>query len=140
MGNMAPFRLANPIVSNQFVFRSIFDWGVVGMNISTIFGVGSKISIEHKVALLLKQGGLMKEIALKLLDPVEDDRMRRLRGILFLYLAPAVESVQSVILLVQNDKYRDAYVTGRTIFLCLVNACFTSGKGPSAGERALRYS
>jgi hypothetical protein len=57
------------------------------------------------VALLLKQGGLMKEIALKLLDPVEDDRMRRFRGILFFYLVPAVESVQSVILLVQNDKY-----------------------------------
>ena len=42
--------------------------------------------------------------------------------------------------LVPNGRFRDAFVTGRTIFLTVLNACFICAQGKRSAERALRHA
>jgi hypothetical protein len=104
------------------------------------YGVGSATSIAHKISLLRKQTGLLVTVATRLLEDAERQEHKAFGSALFFYTAAASESANSLILLAENDKFRDAYVTGRTVFLSLVNACFTCAEGKQAAERALRYS
>jgi Family of unknown function (DUF5677) len=96
--------------------------------------VGSPNSIANNISLLEKLVVLLDRLVFIL------PRQGMLGIAVTIYINAVRESARSLILLIENDKFRDAYVVGRTIFFAALNACFSCSEGTSSAERAWRYA
>lgn len=95
---------------------------------------GSPSSIAEKISMLGKLAAILDHAVYR--TPVQG-----ILGIaVAIYVKGVSESARSLILLIENERYRDAHVVGRTIFFGALNACFSCSEGTSSAERAYRYA
>jgi uncharacterized protein DUF5677 len=89
-----------------------------------------------------RQGQLVGRTVEQLLEDTDslDPGSRSLAFALTLLLVGVHESIGSIGLLASNNRARDAFVTGRTIYLTIVNACFIAAQGTESAERAFRHA
>jgi hypothetical protein len=90
------------------------------------------------------------EAALKTLR-LQTDILAKLTEAMLRHRAPILKAVgpiavaaegscKSVILLVEHDEVRDAFVCARTALLSIINACFILAEGQAAADRAERHA
>ncbi|MDO8432405.1 MAG: hypothetical protein Q7S58_08365 [Candidatus Binatus sp.] len=92
-------------------------------------------SVSVALSYLQKQGHLLVRLGNELVDK-DAPVTRAVLG----FLMPAIaDSCGSLSFLVPN-RFRDAFVTGRTVYLTILNACFICALGPKSAERALRHA
>lgn len=93
-------------------------------------------SVEVALSQLQRQGHLLISVGKKLLHK-DASATAAVLG----FMMPAVaDSCGSLWFLVPNHRFRDAFVTGRTLYLTVLNACFICALGPKSAERALRHA
>lgn len=93
-------------------------------------------SVELGLSALQKQGHLVVRLGPRLAEETEN-----LCGPVLGLLMPAIgDSCGSLQFLVPNKRFRDAFVTGRTLFLTILNACFICSQGSALADKALRHA
>lgn len=93
-------------------------------------------SLEIALSHLQRQGHLLISAGKKLLY-----KDAPVTAAVLGFMMPAIaDSCGSLWFLVPNRRFRDAFVTGRTVYLTALNACFICTLGPKAAERALRHA
>jgi hypothetical protein len=91
--------------------------------------------ISRGLSCLFKQIGLLTQAQEHLLA-----QTTALGPVLTFMIYAISDSCDTLGVLVQNGRIRDAFVTGRTIYLTIVNACFMCAEGDTSAERALRHA
>lgn len=99
-------------------------------------GLALADSIRVALSYLQQQGHLLVRLGKEL--PREDAPVTA--SVVGLMMPAIADSCGSLALLVPNNRFRDAFVTGRTIYLTVLNACFICALGPKSAERALRHA
>jgi len=97
---------------------------------------GSAESIQRNLSCLQKQGHLLVRLG----NELADEKEALASSVLSLMMPAIADSCGSLAFLIPNHRFRDAFVTGRTIYLTILNGCFICSQGNQRAERALRHA
>lgn len=93
-------------------------------------------SVKLGLSFLQKQGHLVVQLGKRLAEEPQN-----VCGPVLGLMMPAIgDSCGSLWFLIPNKRFRDAFVTGRTVFLTILNACFICSQGSGLAEKALRHA
>jgi hypothetical protein len=93
-------------------------------------------SVKLGLSFPQKQGHLVVQLGKRVAEQPEN-----VCGPVLGLMMPAIgDSCGSLWFLIPNNRFRDAFVTGRTIFLTILNACFICSQGSGLAEKALRHA